>query len=620
MHRIIMVAWKGRLGIKGRATDRETQSGMDHHRKLYVYHIITKADISELIKICNTYPLVHFKNETCEQQCKSKLQQEDDEGNRGGNSKNDDPTSVAAEGRGDIPDSELGQGEERRNPKLCPGPDGIIEFEGESEYRIRWGNGRRRRYSVGGGSRGGICNDDGEVGEGVCTVGAYAAGGNRVIEKLYEGPYKLIAAHYGNRGFHWHLIYISYNKQWGFNSRLGRTIRKSAYKNKSVDCLHCLRKYIYSGNGRQVLQDILSEEHIEVSRCAEHYCGVDSENSWKREAYEADCAEGGNTIFRTQSTTFEAGHDGVVDAVVEADDGVAGKSEYKVCSKKRKVLDGFKDGANEYDSRKDIQVDSRNTNIILVLCERGAFTETEAMGVFAKSPEGINLMCSKQYNEKIRNWIHIARVLVFQESLKQRFERAKKKFEEDNDMSLQEETIQMFKEILKMNKISEEEFFRQTFAHFTQMSKKKNNLFFYGPPSTGKTMIMNSLVECHFNFSRLTGLISNSSFNFSGLIHTNACFMDECKLTDNQFEQWKLLASGLPMSTDVKYKDRCDVKGVVLYTCSNYPIEMYCNVPMANEAVNSRTIKFELKQKCPWFIKIAPHSWEKCWGEYDLVI
>lgn len=83
--------------------------------------------------------------------------------------------------------------------------------------------------------------------------------------------------------------------------------------------------------------------------------------------------------------------------------------------------------------------------------------------------------------------------------------------------------------------------------------------------------------------------------------------MDQCKLTDKQFEQWKLLASGLPMSTGVKYKDRCDVRDVVLYTCSNYPIEMYCNVLMAQEAVKSRTITYELKSQCPWYLKISPH-------------
>uniref|UniRef100_S4PEN1 Uncharacterized protein n=1 Tax=Pararge aegeria TaxID=116150 RepID=S4PEN1_9NEOP len=50
------------------------------------------------------------------------------------------------------------------------------------------------------------------------------------------------------------------------------------------------------------------------------------------------------------------------------------------------------------------------------------------------------------------------------------------------------------------------------------------------------------------------------------------------------------LASGMPMLTDVKYKDRCDIKICILYTCSNYPtLEMYCKVPSAKEVINEQT-------------------------------
>lgn len=65
-------------------------------------------------------------------------------------------------------------------------------------------------------------------------------------------------------------------------------------------------------------------------------------------------------------------------------------------------------------------------------------------------------------------------------------------------------------------------------------------------------MIMESLVVCHCNFTRLTGLIDNSPFNLSSLIHSNACFMDEIKLTEIHFEQWKLLVGEFPCSKDVK--------------------------------------------------------------------
>ncbi|KAL4721501.1 hypothetical protein ACJJTC_013475 [Scirpophaga incertulas] len=52
-------------------------------------------------------------------------------------------------------------------------------------------------------------------------------------------------------------------------------------------------------------------------------------------------------------------------------------------------------------------------------------------------------------------------------------------------------------------------------------------------------------------------------FNFSSLIYRNACFMDECKLTDNHFEQWKQLAGGQKMNTDIKYEDR--KKSLIVY-------------------------------------------------------
>lgn len=120
------------------------------------------------------------------------------------------------------------------------------------------------------------------------------------------------------------------------------------------------------------------------------------------------------------------------------------------------------------------------------------------------------------------------------------------------------------KTILVNTGINLKNFAERTFEHLQGKSGKRNYLFFYGPPTTGKTVIMNSLVECQLNFCRLTGLTPNSSYHFSGLLHSNACFMDECKLTENQFEQWKLLASGMSMSTDVKYKDICDVNKCII--------------------------------------------------------
>lgn len=584
-------------------------------KPLYVYHIITSTDISEEIKLLSTYPEVHIKNEACKKNCAKYDDLQRDDSGEGKPSDGDD----GGRERGDIP--ELGGVEEGENSSLCAGPDGVVESTGNGECRIRFRNGIRRRYDLDCSSRDRIQNGDGEMGR-ILAVGAYAAGAKDNITKLYNGCYKLIAVHNGTRRRHWHLIYISPNKQWGYNSRLGRIIRDGSYKNSTVDCIACLREYLYNGNGRQVLSDILSEEHIEACQCAEHNCGMVGCDQWKEKAYKADCSEGGDTIFYGEGKSPEKTKCGLVDSDFQTDSDKENDRDgdgNSVRPQKRPYIHGRKkfEFAN-FDPGESGDNYDRDKRLIILLCQDGAFTDGEAMATLSKKPEGIKIICSKRYAEKIRTYLHVARVLVFQESIKQRFERAKQKFEKFNSLEEDNENKLKLKEILANNNINEKEFFTNTFLHFINKNFKKNNLFFLGPPSTGKTMIMTSLVECHFNICRLTGLISNSSFNFSGLLHTNACLMDECKLTDNQFEQWKMLACGLPMSTDVKYKERCDITECRLYTCSNYPIEMYCNVPMAKEAVNSRTIKYELHKRCPWYIKISPHVWEQCWQEYGL--
>lgn len=70
-------------------------------------------------------------------------------------------------------------------------------------------------------------------------------------------------------------------------------------------------------------------------------------------------------------------------------------------------------------------------------------------------------------------------------------------------------------------------------------------------------MMMEFLMVCHFNFTGLIGLIDNFPFNLSLLTHSNACFMNEIKLTENHFEQWKLIGE-FPCSTDVKDHEKSD--------------------------------------------------------------
>lgn len=209
--------------------------------------------------------------------------------------------------------------------------------------------------------------------------------------------------------------------------------------------------------------------------------------------------------------------------------------------------------------------------------------------------------------------------MVFQETTQQRFERCKelqlKQNPQINQPHYITEQIKALKRILIMNDISILQFSSITKRHFYGETKKKNNLFFMGPPSTGKTMIMESLVQLHYNYERLTGLTPGSSFNFCSLVHSNACFMDECRLTENQFEQWKLLAAGQPMAIDIKYKNRTAITNCRLYTASNYPVELYVNVPVAREAIESRTFTYRFKYVNVEYITLSAFTWEEFWKE-----
>lgn len=96
--------------------------------------------------------------------------------------------------------------------------------------------------------------------------------------------------------------------------------------------------------------------------------------------------------------------------------------------------------------------------------------------------------------------------------------------------------------------------------------------------------------------------------------------MDECRMTDNQFEQWKLLAAGQPMCTDVKYKERHNVENCVLYTSANHKIGTYLQVSEAEKAIDTRTIQFDFWKPVEQYITLSAFTWERLWKEYQLEV
>lgn len=436
-------------------------------------------------------------------------------------------------------------------------------------------------------------------------------------------PWKVIAHHTGTRRNHYHIIYISTAKNWGFNSRLGKLIHTGEYKCSSVACVMCLYEYITTGCNRAILFDNLSTQDKEVAKCVAHQMGLQHVT---RQEHNDGNSERRIVVFPVQGAARTDVEPGVDNELTQPDEGVHPAEEVEFGNQRETGVHeiGVEQAAvstrNRRATDRTTTLTQENQKLVLHLCEHAAFSEGEAQKLLCRTPEGIAIQFRRHFEDRLKTAISISKTLVFQETGIQRTERCKKlqklKYPNaDDNVEIMHQLAEL-ENILLLNYIDLSEFAKDTYEHFNKLTKKKNNLFFYGPPSTGKTMIMESLVEMHFNYTRLTGLHSTSTFNFSSLIHVNACFMDECKITDNQFEQWKLLAARQPMSTDVKYKSRHNVTDCVLYT-ANYPIGTYVTVPEANAAIDTRTIQYNFMHPTT-YIKITAFTWEKFWDKHYL--
>lgn len=434
-------------------------------------------------------------------------------------------------------------------------------------------------------------------------------------------PWKVITKHRGTRRLHFHIIYISTAKNWGFNSKLGQAIRAGQYKCSAIACIRCLLEYITSGDDRTTLRQVLTSNDEKIAKCATHAFrggadrSIDGANAG---------AERGDLISRIQGAASTNTERRMVTSPTGTNESLRSEGSQHVIGEQGNNAVGVESfGLSRRESNNTARntfVNRQNQQLVLFLLENQAFSEGEAQKLLCETPEGITIQFNRHFVERLGTALSISKTLVFSESAQQRIERTKtvqlKRDPEANTISTIKTGSENLAHLLQENNINPFEFAQYTRWHFHKMTQKKNNLFFKGPPSTGKTMVMESLVEMQFNYERLTGLTPNSPFNFSALVHKNACFMDECKLTDNQFEQWKLLAGGQPMSTDIKYKSRHDIKDCVLYTASNYPITMYTSVMEADEAVNTRTIQFNFYKHLPERFKLNAFIWEHFWKEY----
>lgn len=355
------------------------------------------------------------------------------------------------------------------------------------QYKAVFGNGVERIFNVGGDGITESSNRDGNGDERVDKVGEY----ERPHQHLHQSrtkPWKLCVYHSGTERGHWHFVHISRNNQWGHNTRFGRSIRKSPYKCRAIKCVSCVSEYLYSGDGRQVLQDILDEVTIRSYSCPFHKSSLEGNAQRGTEVPDGENTERRLTVFEMESTTSSI-RDRRVDSPTP--------STYSCFDIESDQLQLGPYGNNTF--RKTGPADAKNTTdgshgitdekLIDILVSQRAFNEGLAYQVLSKIPNGISYLFRPRIADKIKTGVSIARILVFQkkdhERLNMAVEYSQRMEPELNTQEAINEQIQCLIHILNLNKIDVYKFSQDTYNHFIGNLEKRNNLFFTGQPSTG---------------------------------------------------------------------------------------------------------------------------------------
>ncbi|CAG4938847.1 unnamed protein product [Parnassius apollo] len=116
------------------------------------------------------------------------------------------------------------------------------------------------------------------------------------------------------------------------------------------------------------------------------------------------------------------------------------------------------------------------------------------------------------------------------------------------------------------------------------------------------------------------GLQPTSAFNFDNLVTRNACFLDECRLTDNQFKQWKLLAGGQTMNTEqkrsrVSYEQR-EKMFEFMVAHPDFARNRVAGADAARRKLKLQTELATILNNCATVATKSAEKWIKCWQDW----
>ena len=124
-----------------------------------------------------------------------------------------------------------------------------------------------------------------------------------------------------------------------------------------------------------------------------------------------------------------------------------------------------------------------------------------------------------------------------------------------------------------------------------RMLSKTNTLLLQGPTTTGKTLVLSTLLQNH-QATRMTAMNSNSPFYLATLRTASIAILEELNISEVNKDDFKKLLGGEEMDVQVKYESNPDrLPRIPIFASTNTPLANYCQAA-DRDAICARTKTF----------------------------
>ncbi len=245
----------------------------------------------------------------------------------------------------------------------------------------------------------------------------------------------------------------------------------------------------------------------------------------------------------------------------------------------------------------------------------------------AKSPVDITrFIHTNATNEQRRIWYMLYAATGYDSSIKKAFDLDRtlsqnSTFEELMDQAAKviwnekhylsvDDSVMLIEKWIDFHNFNKDVFLTDLFNTLTKSLPKKNTFILQGPPNSGKSWLIRSLLPIMRYYGEVTPGV-NYNFMYQDCINTNAILFEEPLIRPEAAEQFKLIAEGAPTKVNIKMRPAESLARTPVMITTNTPIWKYCSPN--KKAFQARCHQYDTIKPAP-FLKavhktLNPTAW-----------